>query len=37
MEEQQLLTLRWPSFSGWGRERIPIRFAYKGSQKLLYD
>ena len=35
--DQTLLTLRWRSFSRWGREGIAICFAYKGSQKFLYD
>jgi len=35
--DQKSLTLRWRSFSWWGREGIAICFAYKGSQKLLYD
>jgi len=34
--EQKSLTLRWRSFSWWGREGIAICFAYKGSQKFLY-
>ena len=35
--DQKSLTLRWRSFS-WGcRKGIANRFAYKGSQKLLYD
>jgi len=37
MHDQKLLTLCWCSFSWWGREGIAICFAYKGSQKLLYD
>jgi len=37
MHDQQLLTLRWRSFSWWGREGIAICFAYKGRQKFLYD
>jgi len=35
--DQKSLTLRWRSFSWWGREGIAICFAYKGTQKLLYD
>jgi len=35
--DQKLLTLRRRSFWWWGREGIAICFAYKGSQKLLYD
>ena len=35
--DQKLLTLRWRSFSRWGREGIEIWFAYKGCQKFLYD
>jgi len=34
---QQSLTLRWRSFSWWGREGIAICFAYKGRQKFLSD
>jgi len=37
MHDQKLLTLRWHSFSWWGREGIAICFAYKGSQKFLSD
>jgi len=37
IHDQQLLTLRWRSFSWWGREGIAICFAYNGSQKVLYD
>jgi len=35
--DQKSLTLRWRSFSWWGREGIAICFAYKGSQKWLYN
>jgi hypothetical protein len=35
--DQKSLTLHWRSFSRWGREGIAICFAYKGSQKFLYD
>jgi len=35
--DQKSLSLRWRSFSWWGSEGIAIRFAYKGSQKFLYD
>jgi len=35
--DERLLTLRWRSFSWWGREGIANCFAYKGSQKFLYD
>jgi len=35
--DQKSLTLRWRSFSWWGREGIAICFAYKGGQKYLYD
>jgi len=35
--DQKSLTLRWRSFSWWGREGIAICFAYKGRQKFLYD
>jgi len=35
--DQKSLTLRWCSFSWWGREGIAICFAYKGRQKYLYD
>jgi hypothetical protein len=34
---QKLLTVRWRSFSWWGREGIAICFANKGSQKFLYN
>jgi len=37
IHDQQSLTLRWRSFSWWGMEGIAICFAYKGSQKFLYD
>jgi len=37
IHDQQSLTLRWCSFSWWGMEGIAICFAYKGSQKFLYD
>jgi len=32
----KLLMLHWRSFSRWGRERVIIMFAYKGSQYLDY-
>jgi len=31
------LTLRWRSFSWWGKEGIAICFAYKGGQEFLCD
>jgi len=37
MEGQQSLTLRWRSFSWWGREHFTFSFAYKGSQYFVYD
>jgi hypothetical protein len=37
MHDQKSLTLRCRSFSRLGREGIAICFAYKGSQKFLYD
>jgi len=37
IHDQISLTLRWRSFSWWGREGIAICFAYKARQKLLYD
>jgi len=37
IHDQKSLTLRWRSFSWWGREGIAICFAYKGGQKFLYD
>jgi len=37
MHDQKLLTLRWRSFSWWGREGIAICFAYKGRLKYVYD
>jgi len=33
--DQKLLTLRWHSFSRWGREGIAVCFAYKGGQEFL--
>jgi hypothetical protein len=35
--DQQSLTLHWRSFSRWGMEGIAVCFAYKSSQKFLYD
>jgi len=35
--DQKSLTLRWRTFSWWGREGIAIFFAYEGRQKYLYD
>ena len=35
--DYQSLTLRWRSFSRWGREGIAVCFAYKGGQKFLCD
>ena len=35
--DQKLLTLRWRSYSRWGREGIAVCFAYKGGQKFLCD
>jgi hypothetical protein len=35
--DHKLLTLRWHSFSWWGREGIVICFAYKGGQEFLCD
>ena len=37
MHDQKSLTLRWRTFSWWGREGIAICFAYKGSLRFLYD
>jgi len=37
MHDQKSLTLRWRSFSWWGREGIAMCFAYKGRQTYLYD
>jgi len=37
MEGQQSLTLRWRSFSWWGREHSTFSLAYKGSQYFVYD
>ena len=37
MHDQIALTLRGHSFSWWGREGIAMCFAYKRSQKFLYD
>jgi len=36
-DDPKTLPLRWRSFSWWGREGIGNCFAYKGSQKFLYD
>jgi hypothetical protein len=36
-DNQKSLTLHWRSFSWWCREGIANCFAYKGSQKFLYD
>jgi len=35
--DEKSLTLRWRSFSWWGKEGIAICCAYKGSQQFLYD
>jgi len=35
--DQKLLTLRWHSFSWWGREGITVCFAYKGGKEFLSD
>jgi len=35
--DQKSLTLRWRSFSWWGREGIAVCFAYKGGQEFLCD
>ena len=35
--DQKSLTLRWSSFSWWGREGSAVYFAYKGSQKIHCD
>jgi len=32
MQDHQLLTLHWRSFSGWGRERLSTCLLYKGCQ-----
>jgi len=32
MQDHQLLTLHWRSFSGWGRERLCTCLLYKGCQ-----
>jgi len=37
MEDQQSLTLRWRSFSWWGREHFTFSFTNKGSQYFVYD
>ena len=36
-QDQKSFTLRWRSFSWWGREGIAICFAYKGRQKFVCD
>jgi hypothetical protein len=37
IHDQEMLTLRWHSFSWWGKEHFPVYFAYKGSQYFIYD
>jgi len=37
IHDQEWLTLRWRSFSWWGRQRFTVSFAYKGSQYFVYD
>jgi len=37
MEDQQLLMLRWQSFSKWGKEHFTFSFSYKGGQYFVYD
>jgi hypothetical protein len=37
IHDQESLTLRWRSFSWWGRERFTVSFAYKGSESCVYD
>ena len=36
MLDQQWVMLHWPSFWGWGRERVASVFAPKGGQYLIY-
>jgi len=36
MQDQNSSTLRWRSFSGWGRECIAIGFACEGGHYLIY-
>jgi len=35
--DQESLTLRWRSFSWWGRQCFTFSFAYNGSQYFVYD
>jgi len=37
IHDQESWTLRWHSFSRWGREHLTFCFAYKGSQYFVYD
>jgi len=37
MQGQQSLTLRWRSFSRWGRVHVAFSFSSKGSQYIVYD
>ena len=37
MQNQKLLTLRWRSFSSWGREHVAFSLSYKGGQYSIYD
>jgi len=34
--DQKLFTLRWHTFSNWGRNGVALCFAYNGGQKFLY-
>jgi hypothetical protein len=36
IHDQESLTLRWCSFSRWGREHFTVSSAYKGSQDAVY-
>jgi len=36
MQDQKSLTLRWRSFSSWGREHVACSFAYQGCQYCIY-
>jgi len=37
MQGQQLLMLRWCTFSRWGSEHVTFCFFYKGGQYFVYD
>jgi len=37
MQDQKSLTLRWRSFSEWGRECVTSSLAYRGSRYIIYE